>query len=67
MDRGREHINKVDKGNFDGSTSGKMYRHFTTNGHSSRDMVIYGIEIVHGDLTTMAVREEYWMRKLDTV
>ena len=67
MDRGREHISKVDKGNFIGSTSGKMYRHFTTNNHCSRDMMIYAIEIVHGDLTTLAVREQFWMRTLDTV
>ena len=67
MDRGRQHINTVDKCNFDGSTSGKMYRHFTTHNHGSRDMRIYGIEIVHGDLTTLAVREMFWIRSLDTV
>ena len=67
MDRGRDHIYKIDQANFEGSASGKMYRHFTTNNHSSRDMRIFAIEQVHGDLTTMAVREQFWIRKLDTV
>ena len=48
MDRGRDHINAIDKGNFEGSTSGKMYRHFTTNNHTSRDFRIFAIEKVHG-------------------
>ena len=55
MDRGRQHINAIDKGNFEGSASGKMYRHFTSNNHCSNDLVIYAIEIVHGDLTMLAV------------
>ena len=67
MDRGRQHISAIDKGNFEGSASGKMYRHFTSNNHCSNDLVIYAIEIVHGDLTTLAVREQFWMRLLDTV
>ena len=67
MDRGRDHINAIDKGNFEGSTSGKMYRHFTTNNHTSRDFRIFAIEKVHGDVTTLSVREQYWIRKLDTV
>ena len=67
MNRGREHINAVDKGNFEGSSSGKMYQHFTTNNHSSRDMMIFGIEVVHGDSVITTVRERYWMQKLDTI
>ena len=67
MVRGREHILAVDKGNFEGSASGKMYQHFTSNGHDSRDMVIYGIEAVHGDEVTTGVRERYWIQVLDTI
>ena len=67
MDRGRQHISTIEKIDFEGSTSGKMYRHFTSNNHGSRDMHIYAIEIVHGDLTTLSVREQFWMRTLDTV
>ena len=65
--RGREHINAVDKGNFEGSSSGKMYEHFTTNNHSSRDMFIFAIEVVHGDATTLSVRERFWINQLDTI
>ena len=69
MIRGREHIGNVDRGNLEGLTTkgcSKMYQHFTTGGHSSSDMLIYGIEIVHGDAATCAVRERFWMNKLDT-
>ena len=67
MVRGREHITAIDKGNFMGtSASGKMYEHFTSNGHSSRDMLIYAIEAVHGDPVTTTVRERFWMQVLDT-
>ena len=45
--RGWKHINAVDKGLFEGSTSSKMYQHFTAPNHSSRDMLIFGIEAVH--------------------
>ena len=38
-----------------------------SNGHSSRDMLIYAIEIVHGDVVTTGVRERYWINKLDTI
>ena len=66
--RGREHILAVDKGNFEGSSnSGKMHDHFTTNGHSSRDMLLFAIEAVHGDVMTTTVRERYWIQKLDTI
>ena len=58
----------VDKGNFEGSSnSGKMYEHFTTHGHSSRDMLLFAIEAVHGDVMTTAVRERFWIQQLDTV
>ena len=67
MDRGRSHINAIDKGNFEGLSSGKMYRHFSTNSHNSRDFRIFAIEKVHGDATTLSVREQYWIWKLDTV
>ena len=66
MDRGREHVNAIEKGKQDGS-AGKMYNHFMSNGHSSRDMLIYAIEIVHGDVVTTGVRERYWINKLDTI
>ena len=70
MTRGREHISNVDKGNFENiafAGSGKMYQHFTSNNHSSHDMKIYGIEVVHGEPATCTVRERFWMNKLDTI
>ena len=70
MTRGREHISNVDKGNFENpsiSGSGRMYEHFTTHGHSSSHMRIYGIEIVHGDKMTATVRERLWMNKMKTI
>ena len=69
MVRGREHILNVDKANLERSAwsgSGKMYEHFSTNNHSSSDMRIYGIELIHGDQTTAMVRERLWMNKLQT-
>ena len=69
MTRGREHITTVDNGNLVNAAftgSGKMYHHFTTNNHSSRDMMMYAIEKVHGDATTCFVRERFWMNRLDT-
>ena len=67
MVRGREHIHAIEKGLIDGSSAScKMYDHFTSNGHTSRDMLMYAIEVVHGDVVTTGVRERYWMQTLDT-
>ena len=66
MVRGREHINAIDRGNLEGIANGKMYEHFTSNNHSSRDLRLYAIEIVHGDEVTATVRENFWMQLLDT-
>ena len=46
---------------------GKLYQHFTTNGHNSGHMRIFPIELVHGDVVTLGVRERFWIDKLDTV
>ena len=68
MVRGREHIAAVDNCNFEGSSSScKMYEHFTTQNHSSRDMFLFAIEAVHGDVMTTTVRERFWMQVLDTI
>ena len=68
MERGREHVHAIENGKLNGSAAaGKMYNHFLSNGHSTRDMLIYAIEIVHGDVVTTGVRERYWINKLDTV
>ena len=69
MTRGREHITNVDKGNSENpafSGSGRMYQYFTENNHTSRDMFMYAIEIVHGEPATCSVRETFWMNKLQT-
>ena len=67
--RGREHILAVDKSNFEGtSRSCKMYEHFTSNGHTSRDMLIFAIEAIRGgDVMTTGVRERFWTQELDTI
>ena len=66
--RGREHILAIDKCNFEGSSrSCKMYEHFTSNGHTSRDMLIFAIEAVHGDVMTTTVRERFWIQELNTI
>ena len=41
----------------DNRSSSKMYKQFTTNGHNSRDMLIYGVEQVFGDDFTLEARE----------
>ena len=44
-----------------------MYAHFSSNGHSARDLQIYGIEQVFGDGFTLQARERYWINKMDSV
>ena len=67
--RGREHINNVEKRRIEGEdrSTPKMYKHFTTNGHSSQDMLMYAIEQVFGDNFTLEARERHYITKLDTV
>ena len=70
MDRGRQHIQAVqalqaDPTNVDKVS--KLYRHFATNGHSHADMLIFGIEKVHGDAFVLAARERYYIDKLETI
>ena len=70
MDRGRQHIQAVqalqaDPTNVDKAS--KLYRHFATNGHSHADMLIFGIEKVHGDAFVLAARERYYIDKLETI
>ena len=44
MERGREHMNAIHNGKLHGLSAGKMYDHFASKGHSTRDMLIYGIK-----------------------
>ena len=43
-----------------------LYKHFSTQGHSHADMLIHGIELVHGDDFVLAARERFWIDKLQT-
>ena len=67
--RGREHVYNIDKKKTetDNRSTSKMYKHFTTNGHSSKDMFIYAIEQVFGDSFTLEARERFYITKADSV
>ena len=41
-------------------------KHFNLPGHSSSDMRYLPFEIVHGDATLLASREEYWIKTKKT-
>ena len=69
MERGREHllnIEKIRSGTYNRTVS-KMYSHFTTNGHTSQDFVIFGIEEIIGDDFIAQTRERYWINRADSV
>ena len=42
-------------------------RHFNLPGHSSSDMRFLPFEVVTGDSTLLASREEFWIRKKKTL
>ena len=67
--RGREHMYNIEKLKTDGKrrSTSKMYAHFSSNGHSTRDLHIYGIEQVFGDGFTLQARERYWINRMDSV
>ena len=67
MIRGREHIYNVDRKKTGDRSTSKMYSHFSTNGHTSKDMRIYAIEEVFGDEFTLQARERFYINKADTV
>ena len=67
MVRGREHISNVDNRRTDSGAASKLYDHFSTNGHSSKDMLIYAIEQVYGDDFTLQARERFLINKAATV
>ena len=67
MEKGREHVTNVDNSRTEGRATSKLYTHFSTNGHTSRDMMIYGIEQVFGDEFTLQARERYMINKAGTV
>ena len=58
MNRGRQHIQAVES--LTRTKDNKLYRHFSSPGHSHADMIIYAIEKIHeihGDEFVLAVRE----------
>ena len=69
MIRGREHVYAIDKKKTEDSnrSTSKMYSHFSTKGHSSRDLIIYGIEQIFGDDFTQQARERLYIRRADSV
>ena len=69
MDRGRQHLNNIEKRKQEGvgwSTS-KMYAHFTSKGHTTRDFRIFGIEQIFGDEFTSMTRERFFIDRADTI
>ena len=69
MERGREHLLNIEKilaGTYSKQPS-KLYTHFTTNGHTAKDFVIFGFEEIYGDDFTALSRERYWINRADTV
>ena len=69
MIRGREHVYNINKKKTEGSnrSTTKMYSHFSTNGHTSRDLIIYGIEQVFGDEFTQQAKERLFINRFDSV
>ena len=67
MARGREHLGNIQKLRSEGKSTSKMYEHFSTNGHTTRDFLIFGIEQVFGDEFTLRARERYYIDTCDTV
>ena len=63
MDRGRQHIQLAQSRTH----PNKLYQHFSTNGHTHADMLIFGIERVHGDDFVLAARERYYIDKFQTI
>ena len=65
MNRGRQHILAVES--LTQAKDTKLYKHFSTAGHSHADMTILAIEKVYGDEFVLAARERFWIDKLQTV
>ena len=67
--RGREHLGNIDKMRTEpgNRSTTKMYGHFSTKGHSSKDVLIYGIEQVFGDEFTLQTRERFYIDKAQSV
>ena len=63
MDRGRQHVDAIKSQ----KQHNKLYQHFTTKGHCHTDLLIYGIERVHGDDFTLAARERFYIDKFETI
>ena len=69
MVRGREHLQNIERlklGTFNKPAS-KMYNHFISKGHHSRDFHIHAIEEVFGDDFVAMTREHHWINRADTV
>ena len=41
--------------------------HFNSRNHSSKDLIIRGIEKIYGEDTFRKIRESFWIKKLNTV
>ena len=69
MDRGRQHLNNIEKKRQegDGRSTSKMYAHFTSKGHTTRDFKIYGIEEIFGDDFTALTRERLYIDRADSI
>ena len=52
---------------MDLASNNKLYQHFTSMGRDHTDMLVYAIEVVHGDDFVLAARERYYIDKLQTI
>ena len=68
-ERGRQHLNNIEKRRLegDGRSTSKMYAHFTSKGHTTSDLEIFGIEQIFGDDFTSQTRERYFIDRADTI
>ena len=70
MARGREHLSNIEKMKTEvnnRSSATKMYNHFSSNGHTSKDFLIYGIEQVFGDEFVLQTRERFHIDQAQSI
>ena len=69
MERGREHLNAIEKNKDDGDTrsTSKMYAHFASKGHSTAHFRIFAVEQIFEDDFVSMSRERSLINRGDTI
>ena len=69
MERGREHLNNIEKNRHEGDhrSTSKMYAHFSSRGHTTADFRIFGVEQIFGDDFVSLTRERFLINRADTI